>query len=697
MIVDTSSYDQVAKQHLRLRVRALLRPLAKLIDGQTDHAEQLDRPEMRGFCVTQQEVNASLLRIMESLNSDAFPDFQLSAEDKAAEIRLRELVADEPESLPLDMLRQSLGFSEFEIHALVACAAVELDRQFEKLIGYVHDDLNCRQPSVELLCRWIGGAPLRYRPVLGPSGKLRTSGLLMSFGEQTTEARSQLRLGPGVFEFLLGECPSLCGIWKRESGSPPTLRSIDPRCLRISEMIRTKKVGIIGLWGADSRATAMACGKTLVEVPFEQTDLHEAILKALRQAAVQRATLLVNTDRLLQVTSREIAEQALWPLGNCEVPCIFHGRTPWRPTALLAQRVYLEINLPPVDPTLGATRWQAILPEMQFEQALAQATRFGFLEHEIRAATGLAQATAAFHSNGKTVSWRSHLDEACLAIATRNPAQFAAPVDKKRGPDDLVLPPDLHRQILEIASFARALPAVANEWGFGRLASGQLGIKCLFAGDPGTGKTLAAEVIGTMIGAPLLKINLAQTVSKWVGETEKNVDAAFEEAAASRAILFFDEADALFGKRGDVKQGVDRYANLEVSHLLQRLEDHAGVVILASNLKDNIDPAFIRRFQSVLHFPRPTETERIKLWTLAFPKEAPLTSRFQPDMFANLDLTGAGIVNAARTAALLAASDGASEIGLAHIIQGITRQFRQDGRTISPHQLGEHAHLLMEL
>ena len=158
------------------------------------------------------------------------------------------------------------------------------------------------------------------------------------------------------------------------------------------------------------------------------------------------------------------------------------------------------------------------------------------------------------------------------------------------------------------------------------------GLKALFTGDSGTGKTLAAEVIARELDLPLLKIDLAQLVSKWVGETEKNIDAAFREAEACHAILFFDEADTLFGKRGEIQQGSDRYAALEVGFLLQRVETFGGLAVLASNLRDEIDPAFIRRFHVLLHFPRPQVAERLRLWGRAFPPDAPAASRRRPDL-----------------------------------------------------------------
>ena len=137
----------------------------------------------------------------------------------------------------------------------------------------------------------------------------------------------------------------------------------------------------------------------------------------------------------------------------------------------------------------------------------------------------------------------------------------------RRGHDDLILAPELHRQIVEISTFTRALPRVAEIWGFGKRTNGSAGIKAMFTGDPGTGKTLAAEVIANTLAVPLLRVNIAQTVSKWIGETSKNLDEAFDEAEVSHAVLFIDEADALCGKRGEVRHGSDRYANIEVSHL----------------------------------------------------------------------------------------------------------------------------------
>jgi SpoVK/Ycf46/Vps4 family AAA+-type ATPase len=179
-----------------------------------------------------------------------------------------------------------------------------------------------------------------------------------------------------------------------------------------------------------------------------------------------------------------------------------------------------------------------------------------------------------------------------------------------------------------------------------------------------------------------------------VGETEKNLDTVFREAEESHSVLFFDEADSLFGKRAEVQHGTDRYANLEIGFLLQRLESYFGLVILASNLKDQIDAAFTRRFHVIVHFPLPRPAERRRIWTLAIPSSAPTETNVDLDMLMQLDLSGAAIVSAARTAALLAADENSAAISMAHVVRGVARQFRREARILSPNMLGSYASLL---
>jgi SpoVK/Ycf46/Vps4 family AAA+-type ATPase len=224
---------------------------------------------------------------------------------------------------------------------------------------------------------------------------------------------------------------------------------------------------------------------------------------------------------------------------------------------------------------------------------------------------------------------------------------------------------------------------VMGTWGVGRKLASSNGVTILFAGPPGTGKTMAAEVIASELGLDLYKIDLSTIVSKYIGETEKNLERIFGEAQSSNAILFFDEADAIFGKRSEVKDAHDRYANIEVSYLLQRMEAYDGVTILATNLRANLDDAFTRRLQHAVDFPFPEEEYRLRIWQTLFPPDVPR----QPDLdFAPLakrfKLAGGNIRNVIVGAAFLAAADGGS-VTMSHLLHGTRREMQKMGRLMN--------------
>jgi SpoVK/Ycf46/Vps4 family AAA+-type ATPase len=235
---------------------------------------------------------------------------------------------------------------------------------------------------------------------------------------------------------------------------------------------------------------------------------------------------------------------------------------------------------------------------------------------------------------------------------------------------------------------------VETEWG-ARLPGGPI---ALFAGPSGTGKTLAAEVIANTLGRRLYRVDLGMLVSKYIGETEKNLNALFDAADGQNVVLLFDEADSLFGRRGDVREARDRYANMEVSHLLSRIERHRGPCILTTNLRQHLDSAFARRFQVVIDFPRPDISSRAMLWRRALPKFAPLSPDISMEQLgAALELTGAQIRNSALHAAFLAAAQD-SVISLAHIAAAVMSELVKDGREVPLSSLGMlAAHLPEEL
>jgi SpoVK/Ycf46/Vps4 family AAA+-type ATPase len=225
---------------------------------------------------------------------------------------------------------------------------------------------------------------------------------------------------------------------------------------------------------------------------------------------------------------------------------------------------------------------------------------------------------------------------------------------------------------------------VVGEWGGQRVG----GPVALFVGPSGTGKTLAASVIANALGWPLFRVDLGRLVSKYIGETEKNLNQLFDAASGQPLVLQFDEADALFAKRGEVKEARDRYANMEVSHLLNRIEAHDGPCILTTNLRKQMDSAFNRRFQMVVEFTRPDPAARIALWQRLLPPRAPLAPEVEPTVLGHaVNLTGGGIRNAALHAAYLAAGQGTA-IGLEHIALAVWRELAKAGREVALHDLG---------
>ncbi|CAL9316647.1 AAA family ATPase [Streptomyces sp. SudanB25_2051] len=542
-------------------------------------------------------------------------------------------------------------------------------------------------------------ARLALRRALGPAGPLRRYGLLRPHGDAPVELALELVPGPGVLDFLLG--------WGTDAGligddpgevaqrgpSPALPHPASDRLTRLGRALAAGHIDLAGLWGAppDGQRDAVHALAGAAAVPLRT--LTGDLEADLRTAAALGALLWVPTDDLHGEGRRPYADSVTAAVLRTRLPVCLTGLRPWRPAPLLAARAYAEAALP--QPGFGERRamWSAAIPGLDGPRVDDLAARYRMSGGELRAVASVAHAGARLAGNGLPAPVADHVEPAIATVTRGRTGSAVRSIAPRRTLDDLVLPDVQLRQIREIASAFRAWPRVAETWGFARRGA-HGGVKALFTGEPGTGKTLSAEIVTGMLGLELLKVDLAQVVSKWVGETEKNMETAFRQAEESHAVLLFDEADALFGKRGDVKHGTDRYANMEVGYLLQRLEASDGLVILTSNLRDNIDPAFTRRFHFVVHFPRPGAAERRRLWRLAFPAQAPLAADVDLDTLARLDMTGAGITAAARTAALAAADGGADTIGMRHVVRGVARQFQREARLLRPSELGPHAHLL---
>jgi hypothetical protein len=314
------------------------------------------------------------------------------------------------------------------------------------------------------------------------------------------------------------------------------------------------------------------------------------------------------------------------------------------------------------------------------EQELAQLTgRFILTTDQIRDAVTAARDRAWHAQRDLNVE-----DLYSSARAYSNPrlATLARKVTSRHAWDDLILPADQLGILHELIKTIQNRVKVLEQWGVGQKLTSSNGVTALFTGPSGTGKTLAAALAASVLELDLYKIDLSSLVSKYIGETEKNLERIFSEAATSNAVLFFDEADAIFGKRSEVKDAHDRYANIEVSYLLQRIESFDGVIILATNLRANLDEAFARRLQFSIDFPFPQAADRLRIWKTLFPAELPRSPDLDLALMAErFELTGGNIRNIIVTAAYLAATDG-NCVTTKHLLHGTRRELQKIGRLV---------------
>ncbi len=339
-------------------------------------------------------------------------------------------------------------------------------------------------------------------------------------------------------------------------------------------------------------------------------------------------------------------------------------------------RPLVTVTADRLSPTARRRMWRVALPALAEDSAYL-AARYPL---EPVAATAVAadlEALQRLESRPATVADAATIVRARAGLALTGGVKLITPTATW---DDLVLPKDRLAQLREACARLLLQDRVLDEWGFLKGRPGARGVRMLFAGPPGTGKTLSAEVLAHSLSVDLLYVDISRVVSKWIGETEKNLAAVFEVAERAQAVLLFDEADALFGKRTEVADAHDRYANLETAYLLSRLERFEGLAILATNLRQNIDPAFIRRLEFSLDFDAPDREERLRLWGVHLPCSAPLASDVDlRELAALYAVVGAFIRNAAVAAGFLAAGDGGI-IKRSHFIHAIRREYEKSGR-----------------
>jgi AAA+ superfamily predicted ATPase len=712
-----STTEAIAHNSALDELLPLLQRLDQLLEkaiaaAQLAYGAEAANDPYRGLHVNPEDVARSLS------HSPGVPLFQLEPETFALEIK---------EDSRLAWLQQTFELSAFDLDVIAIALAPELDRRYDRLYAYLQDDVRCKRPSVDLALNLLcpnAAAKLARRIHFAPDAPLIRHNLLHLIAEsdrgKPTLLAREFHLDDQVVRFLL-EQPGL------DERLAPFCQLISPTIslgnlllnVEIKKLLSTlslqswqqQKPLQLYFQGTDrpGRMNAAEALATELKLPLLTTDLarisenktnFEVTLKLIfREAWFQKALLYLEGLDVLYGDEQAIAYQCLMgAIAQHPTITILSGVQSWIPAAT---EVIGIVTLPFPIPDLTQRRdcWQTHLTAAQISLDNADldaiANRFRLTPHQIASAVKSAENAVRWQKSTRSPDELPQLTidtlfTAARAQSGRDLAKLTRKIEPKYRWDDIVLPPDAKTQLREICNQEKYRHLVHETWGFDRKLSLGKGLNVLFSGSPGTGKTMAAEVIAHELQLDLYKIDLSQVVSKYIGETEKNLNGIFTAATNANAILLFDEADALFGKRSEVKDAHDRYANIEIGYLLQKMEEYEGIAILTTNFRSNLDDAFVRRLRFIIEFPFPNERYRRQIWQKIWQDATPCHSDLDLDFLARqFEITGANIRNIALAAAFFAADDGAV-VNTSHLIRAIRREYQKMGKILMEEEFGKY-------
>ena len=581
----------------------------------------------------------------------------------------------------LETLCNVFGLSSFERHILLLCAGVELDGSFASLCAAAHGDSRL-YPDFSLA---LAAFPDAHWSALAPTAPLRYWRLI-EVADKGMLTTSPLRIDERILHYLAGVSHTderLIGM-VHPVAPPPAL---PPTHQRMARMIDEA-------WGANHPGdlpVIQLCGQD----PSDRRDVAAAACERLGlRLAILPAILIPGEPRelenLARLWEREAALEGSALLLECK------GASEQLP--IFVERVRSGLMVSSRDRLSG---WQKNTVTFDVEKPLHEEQRqfwrevanvsdaslvdsltaqFNLSSSDLRS---MAAAVSPAESSGDHAA---DLWDICRSRTRPRLESLAQRIEPTAVWDDLVLPAQQLETLRELAVHVRQRARVYGEWGFAARSPRGLGITALFEGVSGTGKTMAAEVLANALRLDLYRIDLSQVVSKYIGETEKNLSRIFDAAESGGAILLFDEADALFGKRSEIKDSHDRYANIEVSYLLQRMETYRGLAILTTNMRSALDPAFLRRIRFVVQFPFPDSASRAEIWRRVFPAETP-TEPLDMIKLARLNIAGGNIRNIALNAAFLAANDG-GRVSMTHLLQAARSEYGKLEKRLSTVETG---------
>ena len=698
-------------------------------------ANLLSADPFRGLYLADEHVDA----ILRDWNSEQRrpPDPRITELEERAALLRESIDAQLEESeligspMPITQLAIKSGLNAFECHVLIAALAVEVDLRFESLYSWVRNDVTRKSPSIDLVLKLFcdnAEQSMKARSAFRPDAPLCANQLLRPASDQQERdpsflARS-LRIDERVHDFLVhqqeNDRPTIdTRLASFTSISKPARRmatlhlssELTAQLRRAAEIPDDTILFLCGPEGSGKRSAVEAlCSerdRTLLTV-----DLHKLMLShspsttslqlLLREAILSNADLLFeraesvtsedeNSKRVLEGL-QEIVPPAgvrIYIAGQARIANGTRRENRWH---------YFDFPIPSVP--VRVQLWRDALhrikadamPDLDFDLL---ASRFALTGGTIqRACADAASAARVQGGSGNLLFASPQLEAAARLQSNHGLRQFAQKVESTASWESLIVPQHIHRQLRDVCTAERFRNTVYSTWGFDqRLIAGK-GLNVLFCGGSGTGKTMSAGILARELGRDLYRIDLSIVVSKYIGETEKQLSLIFREAKTSNAMLFFDEADALFGKRSEVKDAHDRYANVEIAYLLQKMEEYEGIVILATNLRRNMDDAFSRRMHHVIEFPFPDAEHRERIWRSILPPAAPVAADVNFSFLARqFELTGGSIRNIALAAVFLAAEE-AAPIRMEHCVIATALELQKNGKLPSRSEFRDYYDLI---
>ncbi len=676
------SYLTVALAWLRLRLEHLIQSAS----SSTPAMQQKQEPQHRGLFGGQPEQHQI---------STTLPKAEDQLKEHTNSLNAFETQTPAP---ALITLSKRLGLSRFERDTLLLCIAMELDTRIATLCAHAQGDTNRLYPTFALAFALFDNPSW---DMLSPERPLR-HWRLIEINQPNTQPLtvSALRADERIVNYVKGldylddRLASLIvplEIETDHTSLPPSQTTLVKTIVHHWEHADAA-LPLLQLVGPDTLSKQLVAyhasatlHRHLYRIPAElfpqaSTDIELLARLCHRESLLLPLALYLDAQESDHTLSEHMAHPLTRFLARSEGIFFLSVRETWTHTG--RPTISLDVEKPTTQEQQQA--WQSALGEDADASKLPAllVSQFSLNIPTIQRIATETRREKQETGDPDTQDLQEDLWDACRMTTRPRLDLLAQRLTLKASWDDLVLPPDETTILQQITTQVYQRSKVYEEWGFADKMNRGLGINALFAGESGTGKTMAAEVIANILHLYLYRIDLSAVVSKYIGETEKNLRRLFDAAEDGGAILFFDEADALFGKRSEVKDSHDRYANIEINYLLQRIEAYRGLSILATNMKSALDTAFLRRLRFIVNFPFPGLAERKRIWQHVFPPKVPLDKQLDYDRLAKLNLTGGSIHNIALNSAFLAAQAG-TPITLAIILKAARSEYRKLERPVN--------------